>query len=258
MEPTPPPSSQPPVAKDKNIQDIPFEEVPKGGGEPIPSKGKVLSLADELKKTARDFLPPAGDSDFRQPTEDEKREAETQAADENQEKESTGSAQKVAADAVNMSGEKFTKAIVAVIDQVSMYGCKWGIESTAFTKEDKHALLELTTIRAQQKIKQGIDLTPYEDWLLRKHTEIMQYETEVLPLTADEKKDLAEYLNDIFKTKNIKGSPGGALAIIIVAILLPRILPILGNLTEKWFINKKPAYERTDFTEVVTQTKQAA
>lgn len=105
-------------------------------------------------------------------------------------------------------------------------------EKQILKREDLNKVkLILTRIDAQRK-NQTLDLTETDLYLLNKADEIAEY-AKTLPLTTEEKNNIRKPLIHVLSNVNFKTSPETALITAALMVFLPRLLPLINNLTNK-------------------------
>lgn len=207
----------------------------------------TVSLAEEL--AAQGAIPHPDDEDFEPFNEEELKsmKEETTKEEPTPNKEKTGDDTAISGndfDEVNL--EDFADALIYVFDYILGEGGKAALWSSAFNAYDKQTLEELQRIYVHRKKQMGSELTPYEEFLLDKVNELKETEKR-MPLSDKEKEQLRKRLVAMAKTMSFKPSPQTALIITVVMIVSVRLMPVAGNLIERF--TSKPAPVRSNEVE---------
>ena len=95
-------------------------------------------------------------------------------------------------------------------------------EKTAFS-EDERKLIKI--LAHKQKNKKETTLTDEDLSLMSACAEYENY-IESLPFTENEKKQILKPLSELLKDVNLQTTPGNALIIAVLIIMIPRLMPI--------------------------------
>lgn len=144
-------------------------------------------------------------------------------------------------DAMPMDPEDIADMIVDGIDMVQQYLYPIVYDRLLFTKQEKadlrEALKEIKKAKRENQVDEKgnvtINLTAYQQDLLEKQSESLEYEEEIVPLSEKEQGWLKKPLARMLKAANTKVNPVTGLIVAAIIITLPRVLPILGNLRKK-------------------------
>lgn len=221
---------------------------PDAGSETTVKDTPTVSLAEEL--AAQGAIPHPDDEDF-EPFDEEELKAmkeETKAKEEpTANKDNSGDGAAISGedfDEVNL--EDFADALIYVFDYILGEGGKAALWSSAFNAYDKQTLEELQRIYVHRKKQMGGELTPYEEFILDKVNELKETEKR-MPLSDKEKEQLRKRLVALAKTMSFKPSPQTALIITVIMIVSVRLMPVAGNLIERF--TSKPAPVRSNEVE---------
>lgn len=82
--------------------------------------------------------------------------------------------------------------------------------------------------QAKQTQKKVLEFTEHQQEVMNMYIDYEDYK-ENLPLTSQEKKNLRKPLSKLLSSIDFKASPENTLLAVVSIIMLPRLLPILGN-----------------------------
>lgn len=221
---------------------------PDKGPDTSANETPTVSLAEEL--AAQGAIPHPDDEDF-EPFEEEelkniKQESATDEKDVDDKARADDSATISGEDFEEVNLEDFADALIYVFDYILGEGGKAALWSSAFNAYDKQTLEELQRIYVHRKKQMGSELTPYEEFILDKVSEMKETEKR-MPLSDKEKEQLRKRLVALAKTMSFKPSPQTALIITVIMIVSVRLMPVAGNLIERF--TSKPAPVRSNEVE---------
>lgn len=147
-------------------------------------------------------------------------------------------ASKPAAEAVKkFDSKKLAPAIIDTVDIIISEGFPLFYQQT-LSKEDRQAMKVLARKYRTNKDADKFILTEDDQRIMEIYIDYEDY-CEGLPLTEDEKKSLLDPLIEVLKDVNYVSSPGNALIVAVILIMIPRCFPLGLNL----FSQKDPIKE---------------
>jgi hypothetical protein len=128
----------------------------------------------------------------------------------------------------SFDSRKLAPALIDTVDVLISEGFPLFYQQT-LSKEDRQAMKMLARKYRTLKDANKMTLTEDDQRIMEIYIDYEDY-CEGLPLSEDEKKSLLEPLIEVLKEVNYTSSPGNALIIAVILIMIPRCFPLGLNL----------------------------